>query len=125
MECICVSHSLHLQGMDGVYYRFRLGGSRAFPGSHKHTPVLKFTVKNKPYESILIPSSNFMQLPKFVCQILKATSISNTGKQIATDTDNYTPKHVPLYVEHLSWTEFKKPGLPILANRLPKGCRGS
>ena len=50
--------------------------------------------KNKPYESILILSSNFVQRPKSVCHIFKATAISHTGKQIATDSDNYTPNYI-------------------------------
>ena len=50
--------------------------------------------KNKPYESIFIISSNFMQRPKYLCHIPKATSISHIRKQIATDSDNYTPNYI-------------------------------
>ena len=67
MKIICVLHNLPIYDMDGAHDRCRLDRSRT-----------------------LILGSKFMELPKIVCHIPQFTSISQTGKLIATDSDKYT-----------------------------------
>ena len=45
-----------------------------------------------------------MQLLNSCCHIPNSTSISLIGKQIATDSDNYTPNYIESKRSVISWT---------------------